>query len=150
MNEQPKSYINRKGDKIWYLPSEGRIYYHRSDGPAIELEDGTKLWWVDDKRHRLDGPAIEGADGKKAWLVDGKRHRLDGPAIEDEDGSKEWWVDDNLHRLDGPAIEGADGTKEWWINNKKLPTEEVEIWLEENDVDLKTEAGQMAFKLRWA
>ena len=81
MNEQPKSYINRKGDKIWYLPSEGRIYYHRSDGPAIELKDGTKLWWVDDK---------------------------------------------------------------------KLPTEEVEIWLEENDVDLKTEAGQMAFKLRWA
>ena len=104
MNEQPKRYINEYGDKFWYLPSKGRRYFHR-----------------------LDGPAVEGADGSKEWFVDGK-----------------------VHRLDGPAVEFASGTKAWWINDKELSTEEVEDWLEENDVDLTTEAGQMAFKLRWS
>ena len=103
MEEQPKSYINEYGEKIWYMPSKGKDHYHRLDGPAIEYKSGSKIWWVDDK----------------------------------------------LHRLDGPAVEDVDGTKEWWINGKELPTDEVEIWLEENDVDLKTESGQMAFKLRW-
>ena len=124
--EQPKNYTTTYGYKIWYLPSKGKDYHHRLDGPAIKHKDGTKH-----------------------WFVNGERHRLNGPAIEYEDGSKIWWVDDKLHRLDGPAIEHKDGTKEWWINGKELPTDEVEIWLEENDVDLKTESGQMAFKLRW-
>ena len=104
MEEQPKSYIDEHGSKIWYLPSKGKDYYHRLDGPAVEWKDGSKVWFVDDKLHRLDGPAVEDADGIKYWFVDGKR----------------------------------------------LPTEEVEEWLEENDVDLKTESGQMAFKLRWS
>ena len=59
MNEQPKNYTTTYGDKFWYLPSKGRGYYHRLDGPAIEWKYGTKAWWVDGKRHRLDGPAIE-------------------------------------------------------------------------------------------
>ena len=79
MTEQPKSYINKNGDNIWYLPSKG----------------------------------------KSCW-----------------------------HRLDGPAVEYNDGIKQWWVNGEQLPAEDVEIWLEENDVDLKTEEGQMAFKVR--
>ena len=126
MNEQPKKYTTRRGDKIWYLPSKGKDYYYRLDGPAVEHKNGTKVWYVDDKRHRLDGPAFEGAGGTKSWWIEGKRHRLDGPALEHENGSKEWW-----------------------INGKQLPKEEVENWLEENNIDLKTEEGQMAFKLRW-
>ena len=126
MEEQSELYTI-KGDKLWYLPSKGKNYRHRLDGPAVEWSDGTKAWWVDDKLHRLDGPAI-------------KR----------EDGTKEWYVDDKLHRLDGPAVEDADGIKYWFVDGKRLPTEEVEEWLEENDVDLKTESGQMAFKLRWS
>ena len=125
MNEQPKNYTIY-GDKFWYLPSKGRDYCHRLDGPAIEWKNGLKEWWVDDKRHRADGPAIEFVSGTKAW-----------------------WVDNRLHRLDCPAFEGADGTKEWWLNGKQLPTEEVEDWLEENNINLKTESGQMALKLRW-
>ena len=104
MEEQPKSYIDEHGSKIWYLPSKGKDYWHRLDGPAIEDEDGSKWWYVDGKQHRLDGPAVEDVDGIKHWYVDGKH----------------------------------------------LPTEEVETWLEENNIDLSTEAGQMAFKLRWA
>ena len=125
MNEQPKNYTIY-GDKFWYLPSKGRDYCHRLDGPAIEWKNGLKEWFVDDKRHRSDGPAIEFVSGTKAW-----------------------WVDNRLHRLDCPAFEGADGTKEWWLNGKQLPTEEVEDWLEENNINLKTESGQMALKLRW-
>jgi len=32
---------------------------HKLDGPAIELENYSKEWWINGKRHRLDGPAIE-------------------------------------------------------------------------------------------
>ena len=99
--------------------------------------------------HRLDGPATEWLDGTKEWYVDGKRHRLDSPAIEYADGTKHWLVDGKRHRLDGPAIEYADGTKNWFIDGKSIDTEEVENWLGENKVDLKTAVGQMAFKLKW-
>ena len=149
MIEQAKNYTTRRGDKFWYLPSKGKDYWHRLDGPAIEYKDGTKEWWVDDKLHRIDGPAIEYGDGSKEWYVDGKRHRLDGPAVEDANGSKYWFVDDKRHRLDGPSIERANGSKYWYLNGEQLPSEDVEIWLEENNIDLSTEEGQMAFKLRW-
>ena len=147
--EQPEFYINEHDHKIWYLPSKGKNYLHRLDGPAIEEAHGTKQWWVNDQCHRLDGPAIEEAHGTKYWLVNGQRHRLDGPAIEHADGTKSWYVNDQCHRLDGPAIELANGTKAWYVNGQKLDTEKVEAWLEENNADLKTKEGQMAFKLRW-
>ena len=103
MEEHPKSYINEDGGKVWYLPSKGKDHIHRLDGPAVEWEDGSKAWWVDNK----------------------------------------------IHRLDGPAVEFEEGSTHWWLNGKHLPTKEVETWLEENNIDLTTEAGQMAFKLRW-
>jgi hypothetical protein len=46
--------------------------YHRLDGPAVEMANGYKAWYVDDKLHRLDGPALEYASGFKEWYVDGK------------------------------------------------------------------------------
>ena len=92
-------------------------------------------------------------DGHKIWYLPSKGkthyHRVDGPALEYKHGSKEWWVNDKLHRIDGPAIEYRDGSKWWYVDGKHISPEEVEAWLEENDVDLKTEEGQMAFKLRW-
>ena len=127
MIEQSKSYIN-EGLKIWYLPSKGKDHFHRLDGPAVEYKNGTKYWFVEGNRHRLDGPAAVLANGRTKW----------------------WYVDGRRHRIDGPAIEYKDGTKQWWVNDTRLSTEEVETWLKENDVDLTTEAGQMAFKLRWA
>ena len=74
----------------WY---NDKVQLHRLDGPAVEWADGSKEWWVEDKRHCLDGPAFEDAHGCKAWWVDGKRHRLDGPAFERASGYKEWWVE---------------------------------------------------------
>ena len=34
--------------------------------------NGTKRWYLEDKRHRADGPAIEYADGDKRWWFCGE------------------------------------------------------------------------------
>ena len=44
---------------------------HRTDGPAVELVNGDKVWFVNGKAHRLDGPAYEYASGEKSWYVNG-------------------------------------------------------------------------------
>jgi hypothetical protein len=60
----------------------------------MEIDEcGTKFWRNSKgKYHRTDGPAVEYADGSKVWYVYGKLHRTDGPAIEFSNGDKEWWV----------------------------------------------------------
>ena len=92
--------INKYGDKEWIKDgTDDKL--HRTDGPASELSDGTKSWWVNGKRHRADGlPAIEWASGTKVWFVDGKVHRDGGfPAIEWADGTKEWYVNGALYKI---------------------------------------------------
>jgi hypothetical protein len=123
MQEEQYIKIDKYGNKFYYK-DKAMTVIHRLDGPAIERADGTKYWYVDDKRHRIDGPAMEYADGYKAWFVDGKRHRLDGPAIEYTNGSKYWYADGKRHRLDGPAMEYADGYKEWYVDGKILTEKE--------------------------
>ena len=65
-------------DRYYYLDGSILGYYnynkilHRTDGPAIELANGGKRWYIEGKRHRLDGPAIEFADGDKSWYIEGK------------------------------------------------------------------------------
>ena len=103
-------HVDENGNK--YYHSDREMYtLHREDGPAVEYSNGTKAWWINDKRHREDGPAIEYADG-----------------------DKEWWVDDKLHREDGPAVEWADGAKSWWINDKRLTEDDFNACM--NPVEL--------------
>ena len=45
---------------------------HRTDGPAVEWDNGTKSWYQNGKRHRIDGAAIEYLDGDKAWYINGE------------------------------------------------------------------------------
>ena len=78
-------------DRIEYRNKSKQL--HRTNGPAIEYENGNKYWYVEDELHRLDGPALEFSDGTKEWWVDGKLHRLDGPAIERSNGDKYWYVE---------------------------------------------------------
>ena len=85
--EQPKLEIDGRGNKGWILPN-GNL--HRTDGPAVEFADGSKLWYQNGKRHRTNGPAVEWVDGEKSWWVNGKLHRTDGPAVEQADGYKFW------------------------------------------------------------
>ena len=76
-------------------------------------------------------------------------HRLDGPAVIWVDRTRQWWVNGKPHRLDGPAVEWSGGDREWAIDGLDIPGEEIEKWIKENKVDVTTEEGQMALKLRW-
>ena len=98
--------------------------------------------------HREDGPAIT-TPLKKEWRQNGKLHRIDGPAViyPNPSNRKEWWVDGKLHRLDGPAIIGSSGKKEWYVNGKILNKNEVETWINENNINLKTKEHQALFML---
>lgn len=76
-------------------------------------------------------------------------YRLDGPSVVYHDGTKGYYQNGILHRTDGPAIEYSNGETVWMIHNKELNAQEVETWLEENQIDLSTCEGQTAFVLRW-
>ena len=64
-----------KNRLIWLSKSGG---FHREDGPAIVWDNGTKHWYINDKRHREDGPAVEWGDGLRAWYVNGEYLTKDG------------------------------------------------------------------------
>jgi hypothetical protein len=57
---------------IRYKNSKGE--YHRTDGPAIEYANGTKIWYINDKLHREDGPAIVFFDGTEWYYLNQKRY----------------------------------------------------------------------------
>jgi len=61
-------HIDKDGNKRRYKDN----ILHCNDGPAAELNDGTKMWCANGKRHRTDGPAIEYADGSKSWFLEGE------------------------------------------------------------------------------
>ena len=62
--------VDRVGT-VRYRNSDDQL--RREDGPAVEWEDGTRMWFLDGLLHREDGPAVEGADGSLQWFLDGKR-----------------------------------------------------------------------------
>ena len=57
------------GNKFW---RNSKKKYHRTDGPALEFENGNKEWWLNGILHRINGPAVEWADGTKSWCVNGE------------------------------------------------------------------------------
>lgn len=71
--------------------------------------------------HRTNGPAIEYDNGNKQWYQNGVLHRTDGPAVERVDGNTQWYYQGDLHRIDGPAAEYADGTKIWALDGDQMP-----------------------------
>ena len=101
MGQQPVCKIDEFGDKRWKLPN-GEL--HNENGPAVELADGTKVWYIYDQCHRveidpktgLSLPAIEWSDGSKDWYHYGKSHRYE---IDPETG------------LSLPAITYPDGCR---------------------------------------
>lgn len=84
-----------------YFKRDGEL--HREDGPAVELADGTRMWFQNGERHRVDGPAIEHADGSRHWYQNNVLHRNRGAAIEDADGTRNWYHHGNLIALDDKA-----------------------------------------------
>ena len=39
---------------------------------VVVHSDGSKTWYLNDKRHREDGPAIEYPNGSKTWYLNDK------------------------------------------------------------------------------
>ncbi len=54
-------------NRIVYYNEKDQL--HRLDGPAIEWNDGSKEWWINNERHREDGPAVEYTGGYKEWFL---------------------------------------------------------------------------------
>jgi hypothetical protein len=78
--------FNHADGRRWYLYN----HLHRTDGPAVELNDGTKHWYQDGRLHRSGGPAVEYADGRQWWWQNGKTHCAYGPAVENGDNRRGW------------------------------------------------------------
>ena len=105
-----------------YFNTIGQL--HCDGGPAVEWDNGTKVWYKNGLLHRDGGlPAIEQPDGTKSWYINGELHREGGlPVFETGDGSnKEWYVNGELHREGGlSAIEDDVYGNEWYIHGKKI------------------------------
>ncbi len=85
-----------RSDRTVYF-IKGTNIYHREDGPAQELLNGDKLWFINGRRHRDSGPAIEWGDRSKEWFINGKRHREDGPALIHTNGRIQWWLNGKIY-----------------------------------------------------
>lgn len=60
--------VDDDGNRFWY---NDQVQLHRTDGPAIELADGSREWWLNGQCHQTDGPAVEYADGTCLWYLNG-------------------------------------------------------------------------------
>lgn len=86
------------------------------------FRDTHTVWYNRNRQpHRIGGPAIEYNNGDRVWYQNGAFHRTDGPAVEYNNGDQEWWLHGIRHREDGPAIINAS-TKhyQWFLNGTKF------------------------------
>ena len=110
--------------KVWYLPSKGKNYHHRTNGPAIIWYDGSETWCQHDRLHRVGGPALIYKGKVKMWAINGLLHRTNGPAIEFEsrDNSNNWYYE-------GVPIKGLENNEiiSWveYLEAKKRKTSKI-------------------------
>lgn len=45
---------------------------HNPHGPALVTLEGTKQWWLNEKKHRTNGPAVIWFNGSVEYWVDGE------------------------------------------------------------------------------
>ncbi len=66
---------------------------------SIKTEYPNRIEYQNEKGeyHRTDGPAVEWNNGDKWWIINGKNHREDGPAVEMYSSYKEWYLNDKLY-----------------------------------------------------
>lgn len=98
-------------DGSWLVPS-------REDGPAVEFDDGTKLWMTDGVLHRTDGPAVEHPDAME-WHVYGL---FAGAAWIDRDAG-----DNRVQLKPSRLLLGSlpDGSK--WVRSESVPRRHVGV-----------------------
>lgn len=97
---------NRAAFLMWTLNER----FHRTDGPAIQYENGDYAWWLKDSHWGIDGAPFYKVKGISMWRYHCYPHRLDGPAISCEYcGSEMWFKHGICERQDGPAITLYEG-----------------------------------------
>ncbi len=120
--------MNMKKQSKFYITNMGDKIWYTTETPPI-------VKWPNDNTERYYPAGL---------------HREDGPADEHRDGTKVWYNNGLCHRIDGPAVEYIDGTRLWYINGTELPTQDVEEWVEENNLTVPySDEDAIAFKLRW-
>jgi hypothetical protein len=80
-------------DVILFVNDLGEL--HRVDGPAF-ISRKLRAWYRQGLWHREDGPALILSDGSCVYYQHGRRHRTDGPAVDMASGHKEWWIDGEI------------------------------------------------------
>lgn len=56
------------------------------------VEYGFIVYYQNNLIHREKGPAIECENGSKVWCLHGNKHREDGPAVMEANGILEYWI----------------------------------------------------------
>lgn len=87
----------------------------------VEVDNEKTTWktWNWDIHRENDLPAIEYNNGDKIWYKNGVKHREGKPAVIFADGHQEWWFKGELHREDGPAIIRKSGRSIYFIKGKE-------------------------------
>ena len=60
--------IDKNGNKFYFSDKE-MTTVHREDGPAVEVINNHKLWYINGLLHREDGPAVEYEGGRKSYYL---------------------------------------------------------------------------------
>lgn len=130
------------------------------DGYAVELQDGSGEYWIDDRKYseadwkkkvaemtkENEFTVPEGYTSSKNATGDTIIFRKidnkvildlkDHPSITRANGQKEYFVDNKRHRDFGPAVERSDGTAEWWDNDKLIYP-----WISRNEKEIVIDSG---------
>ena len=68
--------INKYPNHTEYRNDKGHI--HRTDGPAVEYDNGNKYWYINGQPHRIGGPATENTiSGYKKYYLNGIEHSFE-------------------------------------------------------------------------
>ena len=139
-----------KGDKFLVKEYEEIPFskLNRKVGPSLIYPNGSKVWYMNGYPHRTNGPAYISNSGDKGWYINGKLHRTDGPALINEGLYKKWYINGKRHRVSGPAVIRGE-KNQWWVNGKRLNKKEVETWIKDNNINLKTKEHQALFMLKF-
>lgn len=78
--------------------------FHRDNDPAVQLDNGTKIWFINGLRHRENQPAVILYNGDKQWWYNGFLHRIDGPAIQYANGNQDWYFKGRFIKSKSPGI----------------------------------------------
>jgi hypothetical protein len=95
MSQEENFRINYNHNKpvcVVYYTGDLLTHLHRENGPAVIHSDGSKFWYLNNKRHREDGPAVESGNGDRFWYKNGLIHREYGPALKYANGNKYWYL----------------------------------------------------------